>query len=307
MDKLTVSSSPHFFHSDTTQGIMLDVIIALLPTALAGVLVFGIRAALTMIVCIVCAVLAEYLWCLLVKKPISIGDFSAVVTGLLLGLNLTSALPLWMSALGSAIAIIVVKQFFGGLGQNFVNPAITARIILLVSFPKFMSVYYEPFSDIVSSATPLGGAAVPLKNLLLGGHSGCIGEGFPLLLLAGGLYLVIRRVISPAIPLTFIISAALLMLILTGSPNAAVRAVFSGGLILAAVFMATDYTTSPYTFWGKVIFGTGCGIITVIIRQFGSLPEGVSYALLLMNILVPHINKLTLPKPFGYKEGKQHA
>ena len=305
--KLIVSSSPHVFGSDTTQGIMFDVIIALLPCTIAGIVAFGLRAALMVFVCVASAVLAEHLWCLIMKKPTSVGDLSAVITGLLLALCLSSALPLWMGALGSVIAIIAVKQFFGGIGHNFVNPAIAGRIILLVSFPKYMSVYYEPFSSAVSSATPLVSKDVGLKALLLGGHSGAIGEGFALLLIVGGIYLIIRRVISPAIPLCYILSAFLLTLIFTGSANAALKAVLSGGIIIAAFFMATDYTTSPKTLSGKVIFGVGCGVITVIIRQFGSMPEGASYAVLLMNILVPHINTLTAPKPFGYKEGKKNA
>ncbi len=305
--KLTVSSSPHIYSTDTTRGIMADVLIALLPAALAGILTFGVKAALILVVCVVSAVLAEYLWCLIVKKPITVGDFSAAVTGLILGLCLSSALPLWMAALGSAIAVIIVKQFFGGLGQNFANPAATARIILLVSFPTYMSVYYEPFGEIVSSATPLVNGQTPLKALLLGGHAGCIGEGFPLLLLIGGLYLMTRRVILPTIPVSYILSAFLLTFALTGDLYSAVYSILSGGIILAAFFMATDYTTSPKAFLGQLIFGIGCGVLTVLIRHFGSMPEGVSYAILLMNILVPHINTLTAPKPFGYKEGRKNA
>lgn len=304
--KLTVSSSPHVHGPDSTRGIMADVLIALLPAALAGILTFGVSAALVLVVCVVTAVLAEHLWCIIQKKPTSIGDLSAAVTGLILGLCLSSAVPLWMAALGSAIAIIIVKQFFGGLGHNFANPAITARIILLVSFPTYMSVFYEPFSKLVSSATPLM-TQTPIKTMLLGGHAGCIGEGFPLLLLVGGLYLMLRRVISPTIPLSFIGSAFVLTFILSGSAYDALYGILSGGIVFAAFFMATDYTTSPKTFWGKIIFGVFCGIITVLIRRFGSLPEGASYAVLLANILVPHINTLTMPKPFGYKEGKCNA
>ena len=304
--KLTVSSAPHVHGPDSTRGIMADVLIALLPVALAGILTFGVSAALVLVVCVVTAVLAEHLWCLIQKKPTCIGDLSAAVTGLILGLCLSSAVPLWMAALGSAIAIIIVKQFFGGLGHNFANPAITARIILLVSFPIYMSVFYEPFSKLVSSATPLV-TQTPLKTMLLGGHAGCIGEGFPLLLLVGGLYLMLRRVISPTIPLSFIGSAFVLTFILSGSSYDALYGILSGGIVFAAFFMATDYTTSPKTFWGKIIFGVFCGVVTVLIRRFGSLPEGASYAILLANILVPHINTLTMPKPFGYKEGKCNA
>lgn len=303
-NKLTVSSSPHIFSRDTTRGIMLDVIIALLPCCIGGIFLFGYRAALLIAVCVLSCVLSEYVWCLIAKKPNSIKDLSAVVTGILLALSLSSAVPLWMGALGGIIAIIVVKQFFGGLGHNFVNPALTARIVLLVSFTKYVNVYYEPF-NVVSSATPLaGGERVTIKMMLLGGHAGCIGEGLILLILVGGLYLIARRVISPIIPVCYIASSYLLTLIFTGSFTEALYGILSGGIVIAAVFMATDYTTSPKTNTGKVIFGIGCGIITVIIRHFGTLPEGASYAVLIMNILVPHINSLTMPKPFGYKEEK---
>ncbi len=305
--KLTVSSSPHIHSVDTTRGIMADVLIALAPTSIAGIAFFGVKAALVLIVCVVSAVLAEHLWCVFTKKATTIGDFSAAVTGLILGLCLSSALPLWMAALGSFVAIIIVKQFFGGLGQNFANPAATARIILLVSFPAYMSVYYEPFGNIVSTATPLANGNTPIKALLLGGHAGCIGEVFPLLLILGGLYLMVRRVISATIPLSYIASAFLLTLILTGSIYDSFYSILSGGIMIAAFFMATDYTTSPKTFLGKIVFGIGCGVLSVLIRHFGSMPEGASYAILLMNILVPHINTITLPKPFGYKEGKQNA
>lgn len=299
MQKMNVTSSPHITHIDDTTGIMLDVIIALLPAAICGVCFFGFHALLIIAVCVASAVAAEFLWCKAIHKEPSLKDLTAMVTGLLLALNLPSQLPLWMAALGSAIAIIIVKQMFGGLGQNFANPAITARIVLTVSFPTAMTTFMVPFSDAVSSATPLSGTQeIPtgITELFLGNYAGCIGETSSLLLLAGGAYLIIRRVITPEIPLSFILSAAALAWALGDDP---LRTVLSGGLMIGAIFMATDYVTSPPNRLGKIIFGVGCGIITVVIRHFGNLPEGVSFAILLMNILTPHIVRLTAKKPFG--------
>lgn len=297
---LTVSSSPHIRHADTTRSIMADVCLALLPSAIYGCILFGLRAVIILCATVASAVLAEYLWNKILKKPQSAGDFSAVVTGLLLGMNISSKVPVWMAVIGSVVAIIVVKQMFGGLGHNFVNPAIAARIVLLVSFPAAMTSYYEPMSDVVSSATPLVSEQMTsVKDLFFGMHSGAIGETSAFLLLVGGVYLVIRKIISPVIPVCFIGTVALLNLVSGGD---VVYQILSGGLILGAVFMATDYTTSPATPLGKVIFGVGCGAITFVIRKFGSLPEGVSYSIILMNILVPHIDKLTSVKPFGAKE-----
>lgn len=301
-DMLTVSSSPHLKHPDTTSGIMLDVIIALAPAAIYGCILFGIRALLFIFTCIISAVLAEYIWCKLLKKPVSIGDLSAVVTGLLLAMNLSSAVPIWIAAIGSAVAIIVVKQMFGGLGFNFANPAITARIVLLVSFPSYMAEFLEPVMyDTVTSATPLvrEAGAYTFNELFFGMHGGCIGETSAFLLIVGGLYLILRRVINPIIPVCFIGTVALFSLIFGEN---VIQQVFGGGLILGAIFMATDYTTSPTTNKGKLIFGIGCGLLTFVIRRFASLPEGVSYSILLMNILVPYINKATLTKPFGVRK-----
>ncbi len=305
-EMLTVSSSPHIKRPDTTRGIMSDVVIALAPAATYGCILFGLRALAVLITCVGVAVLSEFLWNKALKKPNTIKDMSAVVTGLLLGMNLPPTLPLWQAAIGSVAAIIVVKQMFGGLGHNFANPAIAARIILLVSFPASMTRFTEPVSDAVTSATPLAGTAGALsfKTLFFGMHAGSIGETSAFLLLVGGMYLVIRRVITPVIPVCFIGTVALLSLI-TGEN--VMLSVFGGGLILGAVFMATDYTTSPTTPLGKAVFAVGCGIITFVIRKFGSLPEGVSYSILLMNILVPHINRFTLSKPFGFEKVKEAA
>ena len=303
---LTVASSPHIKRPDTTRGIMSDVVIALAPAATYGCILFGLRALAVLITSVSVAVLCEFLWNKALKKPNTIKDMSAVVTGMLLGMNLPPTLPLWQAAIGSAAAIIVVKQMFGGLGHNFANPAIAARIILLVSFPASMTRFTEPVSDAVTSATPLAGTAGTLsfKTLFFGMHAGSIGETSAFLLLVGGLYLVIRRVITPIIPVCFIGTVALLSLI---SGESVMLSVFGGGLILGAVFMATDYTTSPTTPLGKAVFAVGCGIITFVIRKFGSLPEGVSYSILLMNILVPHINRFTLSKPFGFEKVKEAA
>ena len=304
MEKLfSVSSSPHLRNIETTTGIMTDVLIALSPAAVFGCIIFGLKAVLLLITCIVCAVLAEFLWNLILKKPSTVGDLSAAVTGILLGMNLSSEVPLWVAAVGSVVAIIVVKQMFGGIGCNFANPAIAARIVLLVSFPGMMTKFSEPLVDTVTSATPLAAeqGTYTLNNLFFGLHSGCIGETSAFLLIIGGLYLIVRRVISPVIPLCFIGTVAFMTLVTGGD---VVTAVFGGGLILGAIFMATDYTTRPITPVGKAVFGVGCGLITFVIRKFGSLPEGVSYSILVMNILVPYINKFTLSKPFGFVPAK---
>ena len=296
---LTAASSPHILHPDTTRGIMSDVVIALAPAAVYGCILFGWQAAAVLAVCIITAVASEFLWNLALKKPQSVGDISAVVTGLLIGMNLPASIPLWQAAIGSVAAIIVVKQMFGGIGCNFANPAIAARIILLVSFPGSMTKFTEPVSDIVTSATPLAAESgtYTLKSLFFGMHPGSLGETSAFLLIVGGIYLLLRRVISPVVPLCFIGTVAVLSLI-SGEDLAV--SLFGGGLMIGAIFMATDYTTSPTTALGKAVFGIGCGIITFVIRKFGALPEGVSYSILLMNILVPYINRYTLSKPFGF-------
>ena len=231
---------------------------------------------------------------------------SAAVTGLLLGMNFSSRTPLWIAAIGSVAAIIVVKQMFGGLGYNFVNPALSARVILLVSFPSFMTKFSEPITDTVTSATPLADlSGFNLKTLFFGLHSGCIGETSAFLLIIGGLYLIVRQVINPIIPLSFVGTVALLAFAAGEDP---LKYILSGGLMLGAIFMATDYVTSPAVNWGKLIFGIGCGAITFVIRRFGSLPEGVSYSILIMNILTPLINRIPFSRPFGYKkEVKENA
>lgn len=303
---LKAASSPHIRHEDSTRGIMFDVIIALLPAAIYGCILFGWRAAIILAVTISTAIASEAVWNLALKKPQTIGDLSAVVTGLLLGMNLSSQTPFWIAAIGSIVAIIVVKQMFGGLGFNFANPAMTARIVILVSFAGQMSNYVKPIEwwssgavDAMSSATPLAGEATTFKELFFGMYAGSIGETSSFLLIIGGLYLMLRRVIKPIIPVAFVGTVAIATLIAGGDLK---LAIFGGGLMLGAIFMATDYVTIPTTDLGKLIFGIGCGLITFVIRQFSPLPEGVSYAILLMNILTPHINRLTLSKPFGSRE-----
>lgn len=310
MEKLSVSHSPHIQHEDSSRGIMIDVIIALLPATVGGCILFGWKAALVVLTCVVTAVVAEFVCCKIMKRPNSIGDCSAIVTGILLALNLPPELPLWMAAIGSIVAIVVVKQMFGGLGHNFANPAITARIALLVSFPSAMTAWTTPLgtteivtgaTDATSMATPLTTDAYSYSQLFMGQVPGCIGETFKLLLILGGLYLVFRRVITPVIPVCMVGTVALMSWIFGEDP---LYMILSGGLILGAIFMATDYVTSPINWKGHIIFGIGCGIITFVIRYFGHLPEGVSYSILLMNLFVPYINKITVPKPFGWEAAK---
>lgn len=324
MNKLTVSVSPHIKDSASTSAIMRDVLIALAPAMIAAVLIFGFRAAAVTAVCVVFAVGSEWVFDRIVKKPSTIGDLSAAVTGVLLAFNLPVGIPFWQAALGSMIAIIIVKQLFGGLGQNFANPAITARIIMLIAFSGTMTSWVIPampetlsglfglgadgaaqgFSaatDVVSGATPLavlksGGQLPPLLNMFLGYRGGCLGETSALALLLGGIYLLARRVISWHTPVAFIGTVCLMTLLLGKQPE---YQLLSGGLLLGAFFMATDYSTTPNTNWGRIVFGVGCGLITVLIRVWGSYPEGVSFSILLMNLFTPYISKLTAKKPLG--------
>ncbi|MGN0498405.1 MAG: RnfABCDGE type electron transport complex subunit D [Acutalibacteraceae bacterium] len=302
---LTVSSSPHLSSGATTRKIMLDVIISLVPASIAATVFFGWKSLMLIAVCIISCVVMEFICRKVMKRKNTISDLSAVVTGLLLALNLPSGLNPLIAVFGCAVAIIAVKQMFGGIGNNFVNPAITARIVLLVSFPVHMTTWEKPFewlntADGVTGATPLAlmgqGEKTGYLDLLLGNTGGCIGETCVIALLLGGIYLVARRVITPVIPLCFIGTVFVLSFILGQDP---VFHILSGGVMLGAIFMATDYTTSPMNTWGKVIFGIGCGIITVLIRLYANLPEGVSFSIILMNILVPHIENLTKPRPFG--------
>ena len=303
MSKLTVTSSPHIYTSRTTQNIMLDVLIALLPAAVASVIIFGIKSLFVILTCVIAAMLSEFLFNLICKKEQTVSYLSSAVTGLLLALNIPSTIPLWQAAIGSVFAIVVVKCLFGGIGQNFANPAITARIFLLLSFSGTMTAAVFPQNaDIVSGATPLGvlsgqeGTLPTYLDMFLGNCGGALGETCALALLIGGIYLIVRGVITWHTPAVFIATVFLFSLILGQDP---VAEILTGGLFIGAFFMATDYATTPNTTWGKVIFGLGCGLITVLIRVYGSYPEGVSFSILLMNILTPYIEKWTRTKPFG--------
>lgn len=307
MNKLKVSVSPHIHSGVTTQKIMLDVIIALLPAAVAGCLIFGVRSLLVILTSVAAAVLAELLFCLACKREITIYDLSAVVSGLILALSLPVTMPLWQVAVGAVFAIIIVKCIFGGIGQNFANPAVTARVFMIIAFSKTVAATATPKGvDAVSSATPLvilegtaKGELPSIIDMLLGKRAGAIGETCVVALVIGGLYLMIKRVISWHTPVAFIASTFIFILIFTGDPKTALYHTLLGGLFIGAIFMATDYSTTPTNTMGKVVFGIGAGFITSVIRIWGSLPEGVSYAILLMNILTPYIEKLTRKKPLG--------
>lgn len=293
---LVVSPSPHVRSNNTTQRIMLDVILAMLPILVASGIIFGLRALVVVAVCVASCVFFEWGFEKICKRGTTVGDLSAIVTGMLLAFNLPVSIPLWQAAFGSLVAIVVVKQLFGGIGKNFANPAITARIVLLLSFAGAMS-DFSTKNDAISSATPLSGGEMPsMMGLFLGNHGGSLGETCALAILLGGAYLLIRRVITWHTPVVFVATVALFTFVL--GENAAEQ-VLTGGLLLGAFFMATDYATSPSSKWGKVLFGFGCGLITVLIRVFGNYPEGVSFAILFMNILTPYIEIWTRKKPLG--------
>ena len=305
----------------STARIMLMVIIALLPSAAAGCVFFGPRAAAVLAVCVCSCVIFEFLCRIIMKREQTVGDLSAIVTGLLLGMNLPATVPVYVAVIGSFVAIVIVKQLFGGIGQNFANPAIAARIVLMLSFSPQMTNWVKPYwytgvVDAETSATPLAakwltysieGSAYKvspftLSEMFFGETGGCIGETCAATLIAGGLFLIIVRIISPATPVAFIGSFAVLTFIYTGSAVETVYGVLAGGLLIGAFFMATDYATTPLTTKGKIVFGIGCGIITFIIRNFGSYPEGVSFSILLMNLLTPYIDRLTGISPLGAKK-----
>ena len=304
-----VSPAPHFRSGESTSSIMLSVVAALMPAAVVSVLVFGFRALLLEAVCVAACVFFEFL-CRVVmcKRDNTIGDCSAIVTGLLLAFNLPVGIPIWMAVLGCAVAIIVTKQLFGGIGQNFANPAIVGRIFLLISFSSQMSTWADPKGyfgvDAVSGATPLallknGSPLADLPdmlNMLLGIRGGCVGETCIIALLIGGIYLIWKKVITATTPVVFLLTIVVFSMLFGLNPA---YELVAGGAVLGAFFMATDYATSPSTEKGKVIFAIGCGIITMVIRAFGSYPEGVSFSILLMNILTPHIDSLTRKKPVG--------
>lgn len=308
-DKLHLSVSPHIHSGRSTQKIMLDVIIALIPTAVAGTVIFGLRSLALIAVCIASCVLCEFLFNLIIKKKQTIGDLSAVVTGLLLALNLSANTPVWQAVVGCVFAIIVVKCLFGGIGKNLVNPAITARVFMLISFGNMTVAAFpkEYIPDAVSSATPLveiaNGNIPSLLTLFLGAHGGAIGEVSALAILIGGAYLLCRKVITWHIPAVYVGFTFLFSFLFGGfDAYTALAQILAGGLLLGAFFMATDYVTSPSSPLGKVVFGIGAAFLTVVIRFWANYPEGVSFAILLMNILTPYIEKLTPRKLFGGKK-----
>ena len=317
-NRLYVCSSPHLRDNVTTQRIMLDVIIALLPAAAAGIVYFGLRSAIIIVTTVAASVLTEYLMRKGLKREQTISDLSAVVTGLLLALNLPPSIPVWIAVVGAVIATGLIKQLFGGLGQNFMNPALGARVILVVAWAKQMTTWTEPFVDTVAGATPLGlldatatatpiGAAYSYMDMFLGRTPGCIGETSALAILLGFVYLLFRKVISWHIPVLFTGTVAVLTWILgpeglfTGDP---LYHVLAGGLLLGAVFMATDYVTCPMTRKGIIIYAAGCGILTTLFRLYGNMSEGVSFAIVLMNVVTPLIDRYTIPVAFG---GEKHV
>ena len=309
--KLLVSSAPHITGKDTTASLMRDLIIAMVPAMVASTLFFGVQSLILTAVSVLACVAFEYLYEKMLKKPITVGDLSAAVTGILLAFNCPPTLPLWTVVVGAFFAIVIVKQLFGGLGYNFANPAIVARIILGLGYTGLMTSWTFPATvsgDAVASATPLAvyaaGGTVNYLDMFVGSTGGVLGETSALALLLGFVYLVVRKVISPTIPVTYVATVAVLAVVLGVDP---VVYVLGGGLLLGAIFMATDYVTSPYTEKGKIIFGIGLGLITVIIRRFGSMTEGVSYAILLMNLVVPYINKATRQKPLGAPKAVKEA
>ena len=301
-----VSVSPHVRAKTSTRIVMRDVVIALAPTLCVGIWQFGWRAVMLIAVCVASSMASEALYEFLMKKPITVFDYSAVVTGLILAVNLPPTATWWMAVLGSAFAIIPVKLMFGGLGQNFMNPALAGRCFLMISFTGRMTNFAV---DTTSSATPLAslkaGESVDLLSLFIGTHNGCIGEVSAVAILAGFIYLVARKVITPAIPCTYVGSTFVLIFIIrllqgeSVSLNYMLGEMMAGGLLVGAVFMATDYSTSPITNKGKVWFGIILGLLTALFRTLGSTAEGVSYAIIIGNLLVPLIEKATVPKPFG--------
>ncbi|MEA4816595.1 MAG: RnfABCDGE type electron transport complex subunit D [Lachnospiraceae bacterium] len=308
-----VSATPHVCSKDSTRSIMLDVIIALVPACVMGIYYFGFNALLLMLVSVASAMLSEAAFQKIMKRPSTTGDLSAAVTGLLLALNMPASAPLWTPVVGSVFAIIIVKQIFGGIGQNFVNPALAGRAFLLASYPTIMTAWTL---DGVSTATPLAllksGSFVPagadIASAFFGHIGGCIGETSAIALLIGGIYLIVKQVISWRIPVIYIATVMLLTWIIgrngvmTGFP---VYEAVVGGLMLGAIFMATDYATSPVTAAGQVIFALGCGLLTALIRTKGGYPEGVSYSILIMNLCVPLIDKFTRPRVFGTTKAKE--
>ena len=307
-NKLIVTAAPHITSADTTQKIMQRVCLALVPTLIASVFIFGINSLILTAVTVAACVAFEYGYCKLVGREIPVGDFSAVVTGMLLAFNLPASLPWWMAIVGSFVAIVVVKQLFGGMGYNFANPAIVGRIAMALGYTGAMTKYVFPANgiDAFASATPLAVASevgsAGYMTLLIGKHGGVLGETCAITIILGGIYLIWTKVISPVIPVTYLATAAVLSVCFGMDP---IYQLLSGGLMLGAFFMATDYVTSPTTDKGKVVFGIGLGLITMLIRRFGTMNEGVSFAILLMNLVVPYIDVLTRQDKLGIAKVKK--
>lgn len=326
LSKVVVTSSPHIKTEDDTKSLMFDVILALVPALAVAVFTFGLRALTLTAITVISCVIFEWLYCKAVKKETTICDLSAVVTGILIAFNVPVAAPMWMPIIGSAFAIIVVKMLFGGIGKNFMNPALAARAFMLGCWPALMTIWVQPHqklplfsnvevTDAISTATPLAALKAKsltnesLLDLFFGQHGGVIGETCALALLIGFAYLLIRKIITINIPISYILTVAVLTFLFPMGGVDRVQwmlsQILSGGLLLGAIFMATDYATSPVTPKGQIIFGIGCGLLTVFIRYFGGLPEGVSYSILIMNALVWMIDEKCLPRKFGYSNGKE--
>ena len=327
MEKLIVSTSPHIHTKETTQSIMRDVLIALAPATIAAIVLFGLKALLNVVLCVGASMLSEFLFNVITKKKQTVLDLSSAVTGLLLALNLSTAANAWHCIVGSVFAIIVVKCLFGGIGCNFANPAITARIFLMLSFASIgggVDTIYRINAakeaaaaagvDFTASATPMEiinngatGTLPSLLDMLIGNRGGAIGETCAIALILGGIYLVVRKVINWHTPVIFIATVFVISLIVKQDITLALYEILGGGLLIGAIFMATDYSTTPINKYGKMVFAFGCGLITCLIRFLGAYPEGVSFAILLMNILAPYIEKLCTPKAFGKAGQKNEA
>ena len=313
-DRLIVTASPHIRDNATTRGLMGNVLIALVPSIVASGLIFGMRAILLTAVTTLACVVFEYLYCKLMHKPNPVGDLSACVTGVILALNMPVSMPLWIAIVGALVAIVIIKQLFGGLGYNFANPALVGRIVLFLGFTSRMTAYVYPDMsvDALASATPLNAAvdlhSVSFVDMLLGIHGGMMGETCVIAILLGLAYLLFTHTIEFTIPASIVGTMYVLTLLATRDPYIALLDCMSGGLLFGAVFMATDYVTSPFTLKGKLIYGVALGVVTFAIRYWGSYTEGVSFALLFMNLWVPYINDLTRQTPYGYlKPAKKEA
>ena len=311
---LTVTSSPHIRGNFRTSRLMLDVVLALIPALIVGTVVLGFRALLVTLISMAAAVVAEYFYSLILKKRNTIVDGSALVTGMLFAMTLPSTVPYWIVVLGSAFAIIVAKLMCGGLGQNIFNPALASRAFMLLLFPAALTRYPSVGVDAVSSSTPLHHMVMPalpeesILDMFLGNCPGSIGELSALALILGGIYLVARKVISARIPVAYLATVAVITLVFHKTDDAIswmLYSLFSGGVMLGAIFMATDYVTSPVTKKGQILYGIGCGVLTVCFRYYGLFPEGVTYAILLMNLCVWTIDRYTAPRRYGEQKGGQ--